>query len=328
MTLPPTLTIIIPTFSARGYLPAALDSAARSLGPQDELLVVANGVTPEYLQELHALVRAPARLIVLTQAGVAHARNAGLQEARGSYVLFLDDDDLLVDGGVAALREELQAHPAWIGVAGGVTRFDESGEQRADSYRAGGEMLSPLRLLRQSITTPGAVLLRAEALRHLGGFDPAHVPTEDFELWLRVAAAGPLAGIPAHVLRYRVHPTAVSANVPRMAAQALATFRWHARAYGTPRYAAALRRAAAQIAWYYRVRLRGTMREQLRAGNWRGAWTCLLLLAQFQRLLSSNRARAVLWRLRGGAREEPVGETDALAFPYLAHSTSNEDVAA
>ncbi len=328
MTPPPTLTIIIPTHSARGFLSAALDSAARSLGPQDELLVVANGVTPGYLEELRALVRAPARLIVLSQSGVAHARNYGLQEARGSFVLFLDDDDLLVDEGVAALREALRAHPAWIGVAGGVTRFDESGEQRADSYRAGGEMLSPLRLLRQSITTPGAVLLRAEALRHLGGFDPAHVPTEDFELWLRVAAAGPLAGIPAHVLRYRVHPTAVSANVPRMAAQALATFRWHARAYGTPRYAAALRRAAAQIAWYYRVRLRGTMREQLRAGNWRGAWTCLLLLAQFQRLLSSYRARAVLWRLRGGAREEPVGETDALAFPYLAHSTSNKDVAA
>lgn len=328
MTPPLTLTVVIPTHSSRGFLSAALDSAARSLRPHDEVLVVANGATLEYLQEIRAIVRAPARLIVRAEAGVAQARNAGLQEAQGSCVLFLDDDDLLMDGGVAALREALHAHPAWIGVAGGVTRFDESGEERSDSYRAGGEMLSPLRLLRQSITTPGAVLLRAESLRQLGGFDPAHVPTEDFELWLRVSAAGPLAGIPAHVLRYRVHPTAVSANVSLMAAQALATFRWHARAYGTPRYAAALRRAAAQIAWYYRVRLRGTMREHLRAGNWRGAWTCLLLLAQFQRLVSSYRARAALWRLRGGAREEPVSETDALAFPYLAHSTSNDDVAA
>ena len=53
-----------------------------------------------------------------------------------------------------------------------------------------------------------------------------------------------------------------------------------------------------------------------------------MLLAQFQRLVSSNRMRVALWRLRSRSRGEPVGETDALAFPYLDHSTSNNDVTA
>ncbi len=326
MTPRPMLTIVIPTHTARGFLPVALDSAARALRPHDELLVVANGCTSAYLRELRTMVRAPARLIVREQAGVAHARNAGLQEAQGSVVLFLDDDDVLIDGGVAALRDALHYHPAWIGVAGAITKFDESGEHRGESYRIDGEILSPLRLLRQSITTPGAVLLRTGALRQLGGFDPASEPAEDFELWLRMAATAPLAGIPTPVLRYRVHPGAVSGNVPRMAARALAIFRLHARAYAEPRYAATLRRAAAQMAWYYRGRLRSALRAQLRAGNWRGAWSCLMLLAQFQRLITSYDACSALWQLWGRPRGEPVGEADPLAFPYLAHSTSNDTV--
>ena len=323
----PRLTIIIPTHAARGFLTASMESAVRSLQADDELLIVANGASADYLAALGAIVHAPARLIVLAEAGVTHARNAGLREATGAFVLFLDDDDLLIDGGVTALREALHAHPTWIGVAGTVTRFDDAGEYRADSYGAAGELLSPLRLLRQTITTPGAVLLRAGAVRQLGGFDETTVPVEDFDLWLRMAATAPLAGVSTPVLRYRVHPAAMSANVPRMAARALAIFRWHARAYAARRVAAALRRAAAQTAWYYRGPLRGTMRVHLRTGNWRGLWVSLMLLAQFRRLVATYRVRAAIGRLLGRARDEPVGETDALAFPYLVHSTSNDAVA-
>jgi glycosyltransferase involved in cell wall biosynthesis len=96
----PRLTIVMPTHTERGFLAMSMESAIRSLGPDDELLIVANGASADYLAALGTIVHAPARLIVLAEAGVAHARNAGLREAAGAFVLFLDDDDLLIDGGV------------------------------------------------------------------------------------------------------------------------------------------------------------------------------------------------------------------------------------
>lgn len=321
----PRLTVVMPTHAERGFLAASMESALRSLQPEDELLIVANGASPEYLATLGTLVRAPAKLIVLAQPGVAHARNAGLREATGAFVLFLDDDDLLIDGGVEILRRELEAHPTWSGVAGEIIRFDGADEQPGDGYAAGGTLITPLRLLGQSITTPGAVVLRTDVVRRLGGFHQDRAPTEDFDLWLRVAAGAPLVGVSVPTLRYRIHAASASANVLRMGAQSLTTFHRHAGAYSAWSFSVPMHRASTQRAGYYGTKLQGQLRERAQSGQWTAVPAILLLIARFRWLSLRSQVRARVWLMVN--RRTDTAHPSEPPLHYRDQSTSTLEVA-
>jgi glycosyltransferase involved in cell wall biosynthesis len=92
----PLLTIAVCTYNRAALLPRALDSLVKQTGStQDlEVLVVDNGST----DETEALVARrqgddpSLRYVVEPIAGIAHARNRAMQEARGEYLAFLDDD--------------------------------------------------------------------------------------------------------------------------------------------------------------------------------------------------------------------------------------------
>jgi glycosyltransferase involved in cell wall biosynthesis len=323
----PRLTIVMPTHAARGFLAASMESAVRSLHADDELLIVANGATAEYVAALGTIVDAPARLIVLAEAGVAHARNAGLREATGAFVLFLDDDDLLIDGGVDILRQELEAHPTWSGVAGEIIRFDGDDEQPCDGYAQRGTLITPLRLLGQSITTPGAVVLRTDIVRRIGGFHQELAPCEDFDLWLRLAAEAPLVGVSAQTLRYRVHAASASSNVLRMSAQALTTFQRHAGAYSAWRFSSAMRRAATQMAGYYRTKLQSHLRERARTGQWKSVLAILVLIARLRWLSLRSRVKARLWRMVNRRTSTDNANPAQPPVPYRDQSTSTLEVA-
>ena len=294
MNTEPIVTIVVPTYRQRGYLPDTLASITRNIRDGDEVLLVANGASLEYLAYLGGLVGAPVRLIEIAQPGVALARNEGLRQAVGDFVLFLDDDDALIDGGLEALRRMLGAERDWGGVAGEVVFFGERDNERGDSWPAEGLRLTPLRLLWENLTTPGELLLRTAAVRSLGGFDQRRAPADDFDLWVRLATAVPLVGVRVPMLRYRVHATAASRNAAHMANQWLATFTVHARAFGKPSDSAALYAAASKQAGYFKPQLLNSMRDHAKAGNWRASLKAGVMFLR-------NRAAVLKYELRAKA---------------------------
>ncbi len=95
--MPGTVSVIIPVHNGAEWLPAALDGVlAQTLG-DFELIVVDDASTDAVPRVLAAYAARDARVRVLTQdvsRGAGAARNAGLDAARGEYLLFLDADDL------------------------------------------------------------------------------------------------------------------------------------------------------------------------------------------------------------------------------------------
>ncbi len=100
------LSIIIPVFNAGDYLQALLDSLAATIAPDIEFVAIDDGSTDQSLQTLTAFAAHERRLRIIPQAnaGVAVARNRGLQAARGEYVWFVDADDLIVASAIDALH--------------------------------------------------------------------------------------------------------------------------------------------------------------------------------------------------------------------------------
>ena len=97
--LEPSVTVMVTTCQGDTRIRTCLDSlAAQSLDPDTfEILVVQNGppcATPQVVADFKAEhPRLRVRLVELSQAGLGHARNVGLQAARGTYVTYVDDDD-------------------------------------------------------------------------------------------------------------------------------------------------------------------------------------------------------------------------------------------
>lgn len=112
----PMFSIIVPVYNVQNYLAACVKSVAEQPGPKDwECILVDDGSTDASPQLCDAFAaEIPGfQVIHRKNGGLAAARNTGLKAAAGDWVLFLDSDDAMAPGLLAALRRELAAHPGY-----------------------------------------------------------------------------------------------------------------------------------------------------------------------------------------------------------------------
>ena len=176
-------TAVVACFNYGAYLPEAVDSLLTQEGGAPHVVVVDDGSTdPRTHAALEALPEG-VELVRQANAGVVAARNAGLARASTPFVLFLDADDRLAPGALAAMRRALDEHPA-ASFAYGHQRFFGAWNtvMRFPPY-------DPLRLLDRHLIGLTA-LARRDVLDDTGGFDPAFEAFEDWELWLGALAHG------------------------------------------------------------------------------------------------------------------------------------------
>ena len=96
----PLISIIIPVFNVESYLKQCLDSVVDNHPSHIELILVNDGSTDssssiclEYRERYENI-----RYISQTNKGLSSARNTGIINSRGKYLLFLDSDDYIKDG--------------------------------------------------------------------------------------------------------------------------------------------------------------------------------------------------------------------------------------
>jgi GT2 family glycosyltransferase len=133
------------------------------------------------------------RLLSQPNRGVSAARNAGAQLARGTWLAFLDSDDLWLPDKLDVQLAFVCEHPE--------TRICQTGE----IWLRNGARVNPckhhrkpdgdvfLASLQRCLVSPSAVMLRRDLFEAAGGFDE-HLPAcEDYDLWLRLARYNPVA---------------------------------------------------------------------------------------------------------------------------------------
>lgn len=150
--------------------------------------------------------------------GVSAARNLGFAEverltpaeqSEQCWVIFLDADDRLVPGATDRLLQGVQAD--CVAVYGDYDRIDADGRHigRRGLLRRrrkpSGDILRDL-LAGNFIVNGGVMLIRHAQLLRVGGFDETLRYCEDWHLFCRLAAQGPIVWRPrTEVLEYRVH---------------------------------------------------------------------------------------------------------------------------
>ncbi|CUA95605.1 glycosyltransferase family 2 protein [Thiomonas bhubaneswarensis] len=253
------VSVLIPAYNAQATIAQTLDSLLAQTHRHLEIVVVDDGSTDatwEVLQPYADRVR----LIRQANAGIGAARNVSVQAARGDYIALLDADDLCMPTRMAMQLRFLQTHPdillcsadfgafnadgplaaSYCGVyyarcspaRGGVRaryphaeRFalsaDEQvlhgGQQAIDVYW--GEVYK--QLIQGNFIHPPTVMFRREALKRAGSFDPSIRIVCEWEWFVRVARAGPVAYLDLPLIDYRLSPSQISAS-PSTALDSLA----------------------------------------------------------------------------------------------------------
>lgn len=249
------VSVVIPCFRQAHFLSEAIESVLAQDHGSVEIVVVDDG-SPDNVGEVAA--RYPGvKYLRRVNGGLATARNAGLREASGEFLLFLDADDRLLPGAIDRGLEELRADPEAMMAAGTWQLIGEEGEPLpADPPRQPPEAF-PALLESCFISTPAAVLYRRELFGRIGRFDPAVSASADYNLYLRTAARFPVRLHPHAVAEYRRH----GANMTRdpaliMAAETTVLERQAPLVAEAPELREALRRGIERSRGYHGERLR------------------------------------------------------------------------
>ena len=199
----PSASIIILNFNGRRWLPACFDALSAQRGaPPFEIVLVDNGSADGSVELVRE--RWPAARVVETGAnlGFAGGNNAGAREAKGEWLVFLNNDTAPEPGWLASLAEEAAAHPGFALVTSRVVFMDDPSvvDSAGDGYfRAGGAFKHGYGARADAFETSrevfgacgAAFMIRRDAFDRLGGFDARFFMNfEDVDLSYRARLLG------------------------------------------------------------------------------------------------------------------------------------------
>jgi glycosyltransferase involved in cell wall biosynthesis len=191
---PALVSIIIPAYNAEPYLAETLQSCLNQTYPAVEIMVVDDGSIDATRQVAGNFPTV--RYFHQANAGPAAARNHGIRQAQGEFIQFLDADDILLPDKISHSIDLFQAYPE-SGVVYSNYEFRSQDLSRAIHDTAKTVKVVPPGteldfLIRTGTTLFGihCALIRAEAVRAVGGFDEDIIITEDWHFWVKLAARG------------------------------------------------------------------------------------------------------------------------------------------
>ncbi len=215
------ISVIIPTFNRAELVQDAIESVLSQEWAGVQVVVVDDGSTDGTGEVLRARYGERVNYYYQSNQGRSVARNMGIQVSTGDYLLFLDSDDLLLPGSLAAEAAFLDAHPEVDIVYTDGYFCDETGRDFARIAPARpahdpDNLLKDL-VINNVILACHSVMMRRTALDSIGPpyFDKSLRGTEDENLWIRLAAEGKaFAYLDLPTCKYRVHSSNASRYDP------------------------------------------------------------------------------------------------------------------
>ncbi len=201
-----TVSVIIPAYNQGHYLEQAIRTVLAQSYCDYEIVVVDDGSTDNTAEVAHGFASdTRVRYVHQKNGGLSAARNTGIRHATGSFLTYLDSDDLFLPDKLRLLLSAFEERPELGFVAGQSILIDEMGQSLGEVFDRGLPEDTAQLLLGNPLHV-GSVLLRREWQERAGFFDESLRSYEDWDMWLRLARAGcPMGWVPQPVSLYRFH---------------------------------------------------------------------------------------------------------------------------
>jgi glycosyltransferase involved in cell wall biosynthesis len=187
MNSSPFFSVIIPTYNRASFLVKTIDSVLVQTETNFELIVVDDGSTDNTEALVAAIKDDRIRYIKQANSERGAARNKGVKEARGSYIYFLDSDDLLYKNHLEIAKTSLLKNPAKFYFQPYCIE-DGSGKVIRNMPKLKDDLNLQLVEEGNYMSCHGVFLERETALQNPFNEDREMAGSEDYELWLRLAA--------------------------------------------------------------------------------------------------------------------------------------------
>ena len=233
MAASPTVSVVIIFLDPGPFLEEAIDSIRRQTFRDWELLLVDDGSSDGSSDVARRAAESePQRVRYLehpqhANRGMSASRNLGCIQARGAYVTFLDADDVLRPDALETLLSTLRTAPRAAMAYGPVEYWYSwagSNASRGDFVQRLG-VAAPalieapallLRCLRRRAAAPSGMLVRADVIREVRGFENTFRGMyEDQAFCAKVCLRRPVVTTAKCVYRYRQHTASSSSRADR-----------------------------------------------------------------------------------------------------------------
>jgi glycosyltransferase involved in cell wall biosynthesis len=202
----PRLTVFTPFYRELQYFDETIVSVLSQSFRNFEYLMINDGdpadaaaIEQRYNDPRIRIINSPTRL------GLSGAREAGLREARGELIAFIDSDDFCEPGRLAEQITFLDTHPDHVLVGSALRYIDEHSRTIGTRVYPESDPEIKRRMVALNCIAQPSVMARRQALIEAGGYTQEFPFAEDYDLWLRVASLGKFHNLPKTLVAYRIH---------------------------------------------------------------------------------------------------------------------------
>ena len=222
----PLVSVVIPAYNAESFIAKTLASVLAQTYPCFEVLVVNDGSSDRTPTIVQSFIEKDARIRLLQQpnAGVAAARNLGIEQANGEFVAPIDSDDLWHPETMTKLVGQFLSTGSDVGVVYVWSVDIDERDQQTGGFHASvveGEVYKTL-ICHNFLGNASSTLIRKSSLEHVGGYDHQlraqnAQGCEDWDLYLRLAEHYKFGVVPEFLVSYRKVSGSLSGDFRQMA---------------------------------------------------------------------------------------------------------------
>jgi glycosyltransferase involved in cell wall biosynthesis len=218
----PRISVIIPVYNGEKTIRATIETVLKQTFSDFELIVIDDGSQDATLEIISEFRDTRIKVLSGSNRGVSVARNRGIAQASGDFIAFLDADDLWTPNKLEAQFNALQTNPQAAVAYSWTDYIDESGQflYPGSHITLNGNVYSQL-LVKNFLENGSNPLIRTHVLKTVGAFDESLSPSEDWDMWLRLAANYDFVAVPSPQILYRISSNSASSNISKQAIQGL-----------------------------------------------------------------------------------------------------------
>ena len=210
----PKVSVIIPTYNRARFVLKAIQSVLDQTFNDFEIIVVDDGST-DNTRNLLTNFGKKIRYFYKNNAGVASARNFGIQQSCAKYIAFLDSDDMWLPERLGKGVKILDSNKDTSLVFSDIYRV-KNGQRMKQSYF---DLYSPYKgfvfenLYLQDFIPTSSVVLKEECFKKTGLFDEDLPSCEDYDMWLRISTSFRVKYINEPLVLFMYHSKNLSSDI-------------------------------------------------------------------------------------------------------------------